>query len=264
MNRTITTIAMLIVPVALLMTTSPARSESLDEIIKASIAASGGESAIGKIKTLTRKGTLAIDAMGQTMDGSIESTIIPWKKAHQTMDIGGFMQMTTAWNGEVAWEDGMQGLRELDGPEGMAARQAADGINPFLGYKMSGADDVKMTKLEDELLDFYPHFVIEVTVGEGSPIKFYVGQDNHLITRMVTKQDVPQFGMATITIDNLYYKDFEGVQLPTMTVMSMGDMAKIEMSYSETLLNEEVDESIFNMPEPTPAAGATATAGDSQ
>ena len=75
---------------------------------------------------------MEIDAMGQAMDGSVEETIIPWKKAHSMMDIGGFIQMTTAWNGEIAWEDGMQGLRELDGAEGIAARQAADSINPFL------------------------------------------------------------------------------------------------------------------------------------
>ena len=234
--------------VALMGATGNAAAQSADEIIDAHIKAIGGMDAIAKIKTISRTGEVKVGGMMGDMAGTAKQIVIIGKKAYSEMDAG-MLTQKSGYNGEVAWsEDGMQGLRKLEGEEINQIR-AQTAIDILVAAKMDPEGVGKIEKLDDEDVDEAAHYVLQLTPGDGNPLKIYVNKETHLITRSTLTADNPAMGPMEITLTASDYQEFNGVKLPTKTGTSINDdMITIVLTYTETVINGDVDDSVFEMP----------------
>ena len=106
----------------------------------------------------------------------------------------------------------------------------------------------KIEKVDDEKLDDVDCYVVQVTPKDRPPVKFYVDKKTDLINRMKLNQNHPQFGEMEVTVDSSDYQQFGPVKLATKTKATLGEAIQIETTYTETKVNGEVDESIFEKP----------------
>jgi hypothetical protein len=222
---------------------STAAAQSLDEVIAKSIKAQGGREALLGLKALERKGTVNVDGSFGQMEGTVDEVIIPWKKARRALDLAVFVQKD-GWNGKTAWREGMMGLQEIEGEEAAQIKQAVD-LNPLL---MIGQRGTKAEKLADETVDEVAYFVIQLTPKTGPVVKLFVEKESGLIKRTTLTQNNPQFGEVEIVAEASGYESFGPVKLPTKNTIQLGEVMKIETTFTETKVNGEVDEAVFEMP----------------
>jgi hypothetical protein len=225
---------------------STAKAQTLDEIIAKNIKSQGGREALLNLKSLERKGAVNVDGTFGQMEGTVEEACIPWKKARRALDLAVFVQ-TYGWNGKLAWREGMMGVQEIEGEEAFQIKQAVD-LNPFLMIKQRGA---KAEKLDDETIDDVEYNVIQLTPKDRPPVKFYIEKKSGELRRTTLTQEHPQFGKVDVVIESSGYEKFGPVKLPTKNKVQLGEELKIETTFTETKVNGEVDESIFEMPKET-------------
>jgi hypothetical protein len=221
---------------------SAAAAQTAEEIIAKSIKAQGGRDALLNLKAVERKGEVGVDGAFGQMEGSVEEVIIPGKKALRALDLAVFVQKD-GWNGKVAWRDGMMGLQDLEGQEANQIKQIAE-LNPFLKL----ADGTKAEKLDDETVDDVAYYVIELKPAEGPAVKLFIDQKSDQIMRTTLKQENPMFGEIEIVAEVSDYKEFGPVKLPTKNNVQIGDVLEINTTYTETKVNGEIDETIFEKP----------------
>lgn len=242
----------------LLASVGTAMAESADELLAANIEALGGQEAIDGVKTIQRTGEVFVDGQFGVMEGSYERASIIGEKAYNMRDLGVFVQ-SMGFDGEAGWkDDAMMGIVDLEGAELEQIRSELV-LTPLVGVKAAGETD-KLSAGEPTEVDGTTYNVLELAREEGeSPIRFYLDPETNLLSQMQLDQDNPQFGPVTITISYSDYAEHGGVMLPGMDKITIGDFIMIETTYTETKINEEVDESIFDKPQPPapPAAPAT-------
>lgn len=242
---------------ALLATVGGAAAQTVDEVLDANIAAIGGQAAIDAVKTLQRKGDVFVDGQFGVMEGKYERVSIMGQKAYNMRDLGVFIQ-SMGFDGEKGWkDDAMMGIVDLEGAE-LEQIRAELVLSPLVGLKAAG-ETSKLTLAADEVVDGVNYKVLEMAREGQAPIKFYVDAATNMLSRMQLDQDNPQFGPVTITVTYADYEDQGGVKMPKTEKVTIGEFIQLETTYTETTINGEVDETIFNKPQPPapPAAPAT-------
>jgi hypothetical protein len=234
---------MILAAVAILLVATTARAQTAEEVIAKNLKAQGGRDALMNLKAVERKGKVSVDGTFGQMAGTIEDVSIPWKKARRSLDLEVFVQKE-GYNGTVAWREGMAGLQELEGEEAAQIKQAID-LNPFVMAEKRGA---KVEKVDDEKIDDDDCYVIQLTPKDRPPVKFYVDKKSDLISRMKLNQNHPQFGEMEVTVDSSAYEQFGPVKLATKTKATLGEAIQIETTYTETKVNGQVDEAVFDKP----------------
>lgn len=235
-----------------------AAAESVDEIVDGHIKAIGGMDAIKKIESVKRKGEVAVSGMFGDMAGVSEIAMIPWKKAYQNMDLGMFAQKM-GWNGKDGWsESSMEGQKKLEGTELGQVKQVAS-IDPLAEYKIK--KEGTLAALPDEKVGDADQHVLELTPKEGPKIKFYIDKATKLLTQATLDQDSPQFGQVKIVLGGADFAEFGGVKLPKKSTVNIGDgQLSLTTTYTETKINEKIDDKIFEMPPPPPPPPAAPAA----
>jgi hypothetical protein len=223
---------------------STAQAQTLDEVIAKSLAAQGGREALMGLKCVERKGTVAVDGTFGQMDGTVEEVVIPWKKARRSIDLAVFVQKD-GWNGTIAWRDGQMGVQEIEGEEANQIKQAVD-LNPLV---MIGQRETKAEKLDDETVDDVAYYVIQLTPKDRPVVKLFINKESGQLARTTLTQNHPQFGMIDIVMEISDYEQFGPVKLPTKSKVALGELLQIDTSFTETKVNGEVDEKVFEKPE---------------
>jgi hypothetical protein len=221
---------------------SAASAQTAEEVIEKTLKAQGGREALTGLKSLSRKGDVNVDGAFGQMEGTVEEVVVPGKKALRSMDLAVFVQKD-GWNGKVAWREGMMGLQDLEGEEANQIKQAAQ-LNPFLKV----ADDTKVEKLDDETVDGVDYYVIQISPKDRPKVKLFVNKESGQIARTTLKQNNPMFGEIEIIVETSGYEDFGPVKLPTKNTTLIGDVLDIKTKYTETKVNGDIDESIFEKP----------------
>ena len=239
-----TTIAILAAMLVTVMA-SAASAQTAEELIAKNLQAQGGREALVGLKSLERKGDVSVDGTFGQMDGTVEEVVIPWKKARRSLDLAVFVQKD-GWNGTVAWRDGMMGVQELEGEESNQIKQAVD-INPFV---MIGQRETKAEKLDDEKIDDVEYNVIQLTQKDRPVVKVFLDKESGQIARTALTQNHPQFGMVDIVIETSDYEQFGPVKLATKSKLTLGELLQVDTTFTETKVNGDVDESVFEKPEP--------------
>jgi len=243
--------------VALLATSASA--QTVEDIIEKSLKAQGGREALTTLKCVERKGEVDVDGAFGQMEGTVEECVVPGKKALRALDLAVFVQKD-GFNGEVAWREGMNGLQDLEGDEALQIKQSVI-LNPLL---MIGQDGVKAEKLDDEKIDDKDYYVLELKAEDRPAIKLFIDKESDLFRRMTLVQNNPQFGEVEIVTESSDYEDFGPVKLPTKQKIALGEILNIDTTYTETKVNGDIDETIFDKPkEEAPAEEKKDDAKDS-
>lgn len=225
-----------------------ASAQSADEVVDAHIKALGGLDAINAIKSLDRSGEANLSGMMGEMSGTTRLVLIPGKKAYTEMETDMFSQKG-GYDGETAWsEDMMQGLRKLEGEEAdqIMAQLVLDAL---VGYK-SDPSGSTIEKSTDEKVGEADHHVLVLTpAGSDTPLTIYVDKATNLISQTKVTQNSPQMGEMQITISTSDYAEHNGVKLAGKTSIDIADgMMTIEYVYTHTVVNGEIDQTLFSMP----------------
>jgi hypothetical protein len=225
------------------VTASVASAQTADEIIDKNLKAQGGRDALLKVKSLERKGKVNVDGPFGQMEGTVEEAAIPWKKARRAIDLSVFQQKD-GFNGTIAWRDGMAGIQEIEGEEAMQIKQAVD-LNPFV---MAAQRATKIEKLDDEKVDDVDYYVLQLTPKDRPPVKFFIDKKTDLVRRTTLSQNHPQFGMLDVLVESSDYEPAGPIKLANKTKLQLGDAIQIETTFTETKVNGDIDEAIFEKP----------------
>ena len=237
----------LLLTLAVLMGSSAAQAQSLDDIVEAAIAATGGREAISRIESLRRAGPFTMDTELGLLEGEMEAVIIPNQKVYQSLRSDLFTQ-TSAWDGVVAWQsDDFTGTVELSGTDAANLRNQSV-LDWYQGFENPAFDDVQYRKGDDQQVGGRDHFVIELSAG-GIPYRYFIDKETYLATQILLEMSNPQLGgMVEITVRLSEYETFEGVQMPTRQLLSIPGLFELDTTFSETVINGPVDEAIFAKP----------------
>jgi hypothetical protein len=222
---------------------SAARAETVDDIIAANIAASGGE-AIARIENFTSTGSVAVDipALG-TLDGTIEAVRIPGRGYFESVHIGPIYQQQ-GWDGKQAWQRGPAGLRILEGYEA-AALALQSFANTFVALRELAPAGLAIEPLDDAEIDGRPQRVLAIRTDSDAPATLYLDRDTSLLTRSVARADENQ---PPIVVDVGDYAAYEGVMMPTSVTITVEGTSTTHVTLDTTVINTSVDESIFAVP----------------
>ena len=237
----------LLLTLAVLMGAGAAQAQSLDEIVEAAVAATGGREAISRIESLRRTGPFTMGTEFGDLGGDLEAVIIPNQKVYQSLS-SDFFSQTTAWDGTVAWQsDDLQGTVELSGTDAANVRNQSV-LDWFAAYPNPSFDDVQYAKGDDQQLGGRDHFVVELAAG-GLDYGYFIDKETYLVTQIMLEINNPQVGgMVEVTIRLSDYETFEGVKMPTRQQLSIPGVFDLDTTFSETVINGPVDETIFAKP----------------
>jgi hypothetical protein len=222
---------------------STAGAQAVEEVIAANIKAQGGREVLLGLKSVERKGSVSVDGSFGQLEGSVEEVIIPWKKVRRALDLAVFVQKD-GYNGKAAWRENMEGVQDLEGEEATQIKRSVD-LNPLVMLKER---ELKAEKLADETVDNVAYYVVQLTPKEGPAVKLYINKETNLLNRTTLKQTTRQFGEVDVVIENTDYQEFGPVKLPTKNKTTLGEALTILTTYTETKVNGNVDEAIFEKP----------------
>ena len=231
----------------LVLASSRASAQTVEEIIEASLEASGGRAAFDAITSVRQTGALTMRTEFGDLEGDSEAVIIPNQKVYEALESDFFAQ-TSAWNGTSAWQsDSTQGLVDVEGEQALvlAARTL---LHPFLAYgrpELLGPTEFR--KLEDADLGGRSHHVVLVS-GAGVDFHVFVDAETQFIAQIQFDQGVPQLGTMTITASTSDYQEHGGVMLPMSNTVDVPGVVEFEVRVTATEINGDVDHSIFEKP----------------
>ena len=237
----------LLLTLAVLVGPNAGQAQSLDEIIEAALAATGGREAINRIESVRRIGPFTMDTELGPLGGELEAVIIPNQKVYQSLRSDLFTQ-TSAWDGTVAWQsDDFTGTVELSGTDAANLRNQSV-LDWFQRYQNPAFDDVQYSKGDDQQVGGRDHFVVELSAG-GIPYRYFIDKETYLTTQIMLEINNPQVGgMVEVTVRLSDYQTFEGVQMPTRQRLSVPGLIELDTTFRETVINGPVDETIFTKP----------------
>jgi photosynthetic reaction center cytochrome c subunit len=216
---------------------------SADEILDKYLTAVGGAAALDNIKTRVQKGT--IDAFGKTYPIEIYSEA-PEKRVSLTHPPTG--TSVTAFNGEVGWLSMPGGFHAMTAAEGEAAR-----IDAELRFAARLRELYKDFKVRPgEPVAGRPIYLV-VAKAPGKPtLNLYFDQEKGLLLRLIRLAETP-LGRNPTQIDYSDYRQVDGVKIPYRWALARPNGA-FTIQVESVQQNVPVDEKLFVMPEPPPAA----------
>ena len=214
---------------------------SVDKILDKYVEALGGKDAIEKLTSRTVKGSFELPAMGAS--GSFEAFAKAPNKSGSRIEIGGFGEIRSGFDGTKAWsQDPMSGLREMSGAELSTAKIDADFFRELHMKQLYKKLEVK----GKDKVGGADTYVVEVTPPEGSSEKLYFDTASGLLLRHDAERENPQGKMAIET----YYEDYrvvDGVKVWHTMKQSTPAFA-MTIKVNEVKHNVAIDDAKFNKP----------------
>jgi len=213
-----------------------------DELIAASVEATGGAAAWLSITSMTTKITMKIPSQG--LEGSGVSLWEAPLESRTVITISGLGDIVSGITNGVVWEETMMmGPRIVEGIEAVQRLREADiasWTHPekyCKGFVTSGEGTFNGTAC----------WKVAATPIEGLPSTIYFDQETSRVVGMdVTAQtamgDIP----TSVTISR--YQSVGGVQIPTLMTTSMMGMQQV-IEVSEIELNAAIPSGTFDLPE---------------
>ena len=232
----------LLLPILLL--SSSAFAQTVEDIIARAIAAEGGE-AKSRIKTMVVKGKLSVPAHG--IEGDFLGYFKRPNKDQMKIIVGG-SEMIQATNGSICWIiDQIRGSGEpTQMPNDVCEtyKRNADFDAPYYNMNAKGitAELVGKEQLEDVVVN---HVIL--TFRDGHKRDFYFRAENNLLY-MAKEKHLTQSGtemVTTVIVDD--YRDVEGAKYAFYNKHTTGNVDMI-LQWEEVEINLELDDSLFEMP----------------
>lgn len=226
-------------------------AQTADEVVEKHLAAMGGRAALAKLSSQVASGTIAIQAQGADLGGTIETAKKAPNKSRTLMKIdlssvgGSEMVIDQRCDGKTAFaSNSLQGDREITGAQ-LQSMLNASFPSSLLSYKEAGA---KVDLLGRETVGAKPVLVLQYTPASGPAVKLYVDAETFFISRTVVKLSVPEAGGdVEQTTDVGDYREVDGVKTPfSVTVSGSGQL--ITISLAKVAHNVALDDAVFSRP----------------
>jgi len=228
-----------------------AAAQTADEVVEKHLAAMGGRAALAKLTSQLASGTIAIQAQGADLGGTIEISKKAPNKSRTLMRIdlssvgGSEMVVDQRCDGKTAFaSNSLQGDREITGAQ-LQSMLNASFPSSLLNYKETGA---KIELLGRETAGAKPVLVLQYTPASGPALKLYLDADTYLVSRTVVKLSLPEAGgEVEQSTDVTDYRVIDGVKTPfSVTVSSAGQL--ITISFAKVEYNVALDDAVFSRP----------------
>ena len=229
----------LAIAILFIISTFASFSQTAEEIIDKSIAASGGLDAYKNVKS--SKMVAKMNASGMEFG----MTMIMKKPAFRLEQEMMGQKMITLFDGKDGWmltpqspdpqplpAEAISGLRE----------QADMAENPLIKYKESGA---KLEKVGKEKVDGATCNKIKLTEKDGKSATMSIDADSYLIRKMVSEQNG-----TSVEISLQDYKKVGDFNTPYKWVIKAGEGQNMELNIQSIEFNLTLDDGIFKKPAP--------------
>lgn len=237
---------------ALVLVLAPrAMAQTADEIVEKHLAAMGGRAALAKLTSQVSSGTIAIQAQGADLGGTVELSKKAPNKSRTLMRIdlssvgGSEMVVDQRCDGKTAFaSNSLQGDREITGPQ-LQTMLNASFPSSLLNYKETGA---KIELLGRETVGAKPVLALQYTPAAGPGVKLYLDASTYLVSRSTVKLSVPEAGGEIEQVTDVTdYRAIDGVQTPfQVTVSGSGQVITITLTKVE--YNVALDDAVFGRP----------------
>jgi len=227
-------------------------AQTADELVAKNLEARGGIERIKAIKTLRLTGRMQSGGfMAQVSQISKAPNLLREEFTVQGMSQIEAVEGATGW--KISPFEGRKDPERLGEDELRPLQEDADFYGPLVDYR---SKDNKIEYLGHDTVDGDDVYRLKVTLANGDILYYYLDPDTYLEIR--TERLVFVRGSVQESMTNLgSYKQVNGVYFPfSMEVGSKqnpGDMMKIQVDKYEA--NMPVDNTVFTMPAPKPAAG---------
>jgi hypothetical protein len=226
-------------------------AQTADEVVEKHLAAMGGRAALAKLTSQVASGTVAIQAQGADLGGTIEVSKKAPNKSRTLMRIdlssvgGSEMVVDQRCDGKTAFaSNSLQGDREITGAQ-LQSMLNASFPSALLNYKEASA---KIELLGRETVGAKPVLALQYTPASGPGLKLYLDVETYLVSRSVVKLNIPEAGgEVEQTTDVGDYREVGGVKTPfSVTVASAGQLVTI--TFAKVEFNVALDDAVFSRP----------------
>jgi hypothetical protein len=226
-------------------------AQTADEVVEKHLAAMGGRAALAKLTSQVASGTVAIQAQGADLGGTIEISKKAPNKSRTLMRIdlssvgGSEMVVDQRCDGKTAFaSNSLQGDREITGAQ-LQNMLNASFPSPLLNYKETGA---KVELLAPETVGAKQALVLQFTPAAGPASKLYLDPETYLVTRQAMKLSVPEAGgEIEQTTDIADYRVVDGVKIAfSVTISGAGQL--ITITLAKVTFNVALDDAVFSRP----------------
>jgi len=226
-------------------------AQTADEIIAKNIQARGGLDKLKSVQSIKSTGTMA---MGPGMEAPGLLVQKRGNLARLEFTIQG-LTMVQAYDGKNGWQimpfTGKKDPELMSADEVKEIEETADIDGPLVDYKSKGHQVELLGKEKMEGTDVYK---LKVTLKNGDVQTVYLDADSFLEIKEETKRTVR--GSEQVVESSIGdYKEVNGIIFPFAEESGLkGSEEKEKLTITKIELNVPVDESIFKMPPPAPAA----------
>jgi zinc protease len=238
----------------------PKKEAAARALLDAALAAKGGAGRLGKIKTMSWKGTATLNLPGGQVPAQVEKRYVAPDKLRLDMVIqrgGSSMSITTVLDGDKGWaqEKRPDGVNTIDFPasevEAGKAQIWRDQDFVLLRHRDKGA---RVTPLDDVKVDGVAQQAVQVTSADGKrSVTLYLDKKSKRLSGMTyAEQGV---GAEESFGD---YKSVSGIEVAQKRNTKSAQV-NLATNITSVTVNSRIDESIFA--KPAAPAGAPATPG---
>jgi len=229
----------------------PATAQTADEVVEKHLAALGGRAALAKLTSQLASGTIAIQAQGADLGGTIEISKKAPNKSRTLMRIdlssvgGSEMVVDQRCDGKTAFaSNSLQGDREITGAH-LQGMLNASFPSSLLNYKGAGA---KVELLGRETVGAKPVLALQYTPASGPALKLYLDAETYLVSRSLVKLSIPEAGgEVEQSTDVTDYRVIDGVQTPFLVTVS-GAGQVLTITLAKVQYNVALDDAVFSRP----------------
>ena len=212
-----------------------------DEIINKYVTAIGGQAAIDKLKTSVTKGNITT-ANGQTLTYEIHQAA-PDRAYEVFVSQRGTMER--AVNGNMGWEKGPQGLRDLTGQQLSDVKLSLQLFRnlrikeQYTSVRMGGRSKIGERDV----------YVLTGTTADKKRERLFFDAETGLLLRRIIYTET-MIGIIPEQTDFDDYRDVDGLKMPFIVKLSSVDSNNTmsTRTFTEIKFNVPVDDSKFNKP----------------
>ena len=225
-------------------------AQTADQIAERAVAALGGRAAHAKIRSRSTTGTIVLATPAGEMSGTVEMLNAAPNKARALIQVdlsalgAGKLTVDQRFDGMSGYVlDSLNGNRDITGNQ-LETMRGNSFPNPLLNYKELGATVALAGKENVGGRDAY---VLVYEPTSGSPTRFFIDTETHLVLKLVVKLDVPQFGEIEQTTSLSDYRDVDGIKLP-FHLQTTSSVQNFTITFTDVKHNVPIDPALFVKP----------------
>jgi hypothetical protein len=246
------TVAKRLIMIGLVVTwIQSASAQTADEIVEKYLTATGGRTALGKLKSRSTSGTVTLSTPVGDVSGAIETLNEAPNKSRSLMKLDlsslgvGQVVIDQRFDGQSGYVlDTLQGNRDLTGDQLQNMKNQAF-PNPFLNYRDMGATVELLGKEKIGERDAYS---LVFKPKSGPVVRVYLDAETYLPIKLVIKIFVPQLGNELEQTTEFFdYRAIDGVKVP-FQVKSTSSVQTFVIKVEKVEHNKPIDETLFSRP----------------